>query len=309
MGRAHDVTKQGQSGTVYFAVLVDSSSSMGELMDEDKTRAVAVNAGYRAVVSDLHDLSREQPMISIKIRPLMFETTCRWLSDWQEVGPDCLVPQIVPAGTTNLGGALRMVADGLSELIATDSNMLGAAVLVISDGVPTDAAKGLPTSSWIDDFRYFDESPAGAVALRAAINVCGASSREVLEAFTRDPEMVMDGNSAGQIKRRLARLAVHMTRQASLGVMSGVVSRSMPRKSILKSISQGNWGKMQGGGRSTQRVPSPARATSLPATQQREDQSALRSLSATRSMSSRGLRSLAPGGQTNWIDLATRVKK
>ena len=163
------------SRPLHFIWLVDCSGSMGY---EGKIQAL--NNAVREAIPVMQDLAQQNPFAQVLVRTLAFAEGARWVTpDPVPIERFTWTP-LEAAGTTDLGRALRMVADSLS-VEALGTRAVAPVLVLISDGQPT------------DDFQAGLErllgEPWGKRAVRLAIGIGRDVDSFTLERFIANPEI------------------------------------------------------------------------------------------------------------------------
>lgn len=193
---------------LYFFWIVDCSGSMfGEKIG-------AVNHAIQSVIPDMREAAESNPNAQLLVRTLRFSTGASWIT-----------PEAVPIeefafddldasgrGLTNMGQAFEMVASQLRIPPMSERAILPVLVL-LSDGQPTDNYK--------QSLDQLLRLPWGKKAVKIAISIGRDADDSVLEAFTGNPELVLEANNASMLTKTI--------KWAS----SAVATLSAPSSSIL----------------------------------------------------------------------------
>lgn len=190
------------SRPLHFFVLADCSGSM-----EADGKMQALNNAIRETIPHLIDVAQQNPHASVLVRCLAFSSGARW-----HIGSPTPVEQLewtdlTTGGYTDLGAALDLLAP---QLVAPnmEERALPPAILLISDGMPTDEYKSALG-------RFLDE-PMGRRAVRMAVGIGRDADLEVLERFVGSSEHgPLTANNPEQLVRMIRWASTHASRVAS----------------------------------------------------------------------------------------------
>jgi uncharacterized protein YegL len=140
----------------------------------------ALNTAIREAVPHMRDVADNNPHAQVLVRAVRFASGARWhVADATPIDRFTWDP-LVARGVTDIGAALRLVAEELRMPPMTD-RALPPVLVLISDGRPT------------DDFRRGLEEllrePWGRRAVRIAIAIGEDADEAVLQDFIDDPEL------------------------------------------------------------------------------------------------------------------------
>lgn len=110
------------------------------------------------------------------------------------------------SGMTPMGTALRMAKDMIDDKKETPSRIYRPAVVLVSDGVPTDDWEG-PMDRFINDGR-------SAKCQRFAVAIGNDAVRGVLERFTQDPNAVFFAEDAKDISEQFKTISMSISTMA-----------------------------------------------------------------------------------------------
>lgn len=96
------------------------------------------------------------------------------------------------AGSTPLGAALELARELIEDRDQIPSRAFRPVVVLVSDGVPTDAWEG-PLDALL-------QSPRGAKADRLAVAIGADADEAMLQRFVPDPSMAVRAEDAGRIR-------------------------------------------------------------------------------------------------------------
>lgn len=175
---------------LHFIILADCSGSMAE-----GGKIQALNAAVEELLPHLEGVANENIHADILLRAVAFSNGSRWHVP-QPTRPAELHWRALRAqGATDLGGALRLVAQELMSPPMPE-RAFPPAVLLISDGKPTD--------DFVDGLAQFERSQWGSKAQRFAVAIGSDADRAVLQHFVGDPEIpVLEARNADHLKNLL----------------------------------------------------------------------------------------------------------
>ncbi len=160
---------------LHFIWIADCSYSMGE-----NGKIQALNNAIREAIPHMHKVAQENPNAQVWVRAVRFSNGAYW-----HVAQPVPVEQfkwtdLQAEGATDMGKALRLVAEQL-KVPPMETRALPPVLVLISDGQPTDDfASGLKA--------LLDE-PWGKKAVRIAIAIGKDANLEVLQRFINNPEL------------------------------------------------------------------------------------------------------------------------
>ena len=160
---------------LHFIWIADCSGSMGV-----DGKIQALNTAIREAIPHMRKVAQENPNAQVLVRAVRFSNGAYW-----HVAQPVPVEQfewtdLQAEGATDMGKALRLVAEQL-KVPPMAERALPPVLVLISDGQPTDDfASGLKA--------LLDE-PWGRKAVRIAIAIGGDANPEVLQRFINNPEL------------------------------------------------------------------------------------------------------------------------
>lgn len=194
---------------LHFFILADCSGSMAA-----DGKMQALNNAIRETLPHLVEVAGQNPHASLLVRAIAFSTGARW-----HLATPTSVDQLVwedlgAGGYTDLGAALDLLASEMTPA-TVEQRSLTPAVLLVSDGMPTDDYK--PALG-----RFLDE-PLGQRAARMAVGIGRDADLEVLERFvgSSDAGGVLTANNPEQLARMIRWASTHASRVASNVVQPG----------------------------------------------------------------------------------------
>jgi uncharacterized protein YegL len=140
----------------------------------------ALNNAIREATPHMQNVAKENPNANVLVRALKFSDGAQWHIAtpmevdgfrWEDLGAD---------GVTDMGKALRMVAEQL-KVPPMDERALPPVLVLISDGQPTDDFRG--------GLQALMDQPWGKKSVRIGIAIGEDADQEVLQKFIGNPEM------------------------------------------------------------------------------------------------------------------------
>jgi uncharacterized protein YegL len=167
----------------------------------------ALNNAIRETIPHLVDVASQNPHARMYARAIAFSSGARWHIEEPVPVEELQWTDLETEGYTDLGAALDLLAPQLRPP-AMEERALAPAVLLISDGMPTDDYK--PALG-----RFLDE-PMGRLAVRMAVGIGRDADVEVLERFMGSSEFgPVTANNPEQLVRMIRWASTHASRVAS----------------------------------------------------------------------------------------------
>jgi uncharacterized protein YegL len=201
---------------LHFFIVADCSGSMAA-----DGKMQALNNAIRETLPHLVDVANQNPHAALLVRAIAFSSGALWHIEQPTRVDQLEWRNLSTGGYTDLGAALDLLAPQLTAP-HMEERSLPPAILLISDGMPTDDYK--PALG-----RFLDE-PMGRVAVRMAVGIGRDADLEVLERFIgSSSEGVLTANNPEQLVRMIRWASTHASRVASnlvplshsVGPMSG----------------------------------------------------------------------------------------
>lgn len=200
---------------LHFIVVADCSGSMlGQRMQ-------SLNLAVAEMLSHLAAWERDQLQAQVMVRVLAFATRPVWhvpepvgVSElhWkplQAIHPKAGSSEV---GQTNMGPAFREVAAALGP-DRLESRALRPAILLVTDGKPTDRAGEFEAG--LASLMSF---PAGRSSLRLAIAIGDNARSEYLDRFIGDPSIpVLLADNSDEVAERLVAVSIAVSRMSEEG--------------------------------------------------------------------------------------------
>jgi uncharacterized protein YegL len=153
-------------------------------------------------------VAEENPAATLMMRVLSFSSEARWESEAAVAVQDFHPPELEADGTTDLGAALRLLAEEL-HTPPMPTRALRPVIVLISDGVPTD--------DWRAGLRALDTTPWGRRSVRVAIAIGEDADRGVLKEFLQNPELEpLNASRVSELARSLRWASTMAVRASSL---------------------------------------------------------------------------------------------
>lgn len=160
---------------LHFIYIVDCSGSMAT-----DGKIQALNNAIREVIPHMQKVADENPNAQLLVRVIKFSNSAQWHIAQPTPIKDFTWTDLSADGETDMGAALRMVADVLKIPPMTD-RALPPVLVLISDGQPTDdfgaGLNALMNQHW------------GKKAVRISIAIGKDADHGVLQKFIGNPEL------------------------------------------------------------------------------------------------------------------------
>jgi uncharacterized protein YegL len=187
---------------LHFFIVADCSGSMAA-----DGKMQALNNAIRETLPHLVDVANQNPHAELLVRSIAFSSGARWHIEQPTAVSRLEWQNLTTGGYTDLGAALDLLAPQLGPP-AMEERALVPAILLISDGMPTDDYK--PALG-----RFLDE-PMGRRAVRMAVGIGRDADLEVLERFIgASGQGVLTANNPEQLVRMIRWASTHASRVAS----------------------------------------------------------------------------------------------
>lgn len=160
---------------LHFIWMVDVSGSM-----TTDGKIQALNNAIRETIPHMRSVADENPNADVLVRALSFSSGAQWRISQPTPVADFRWEYLEASGVTDMGQALRMVAEQLRMPPMTD-RALPPVLVLVSDGMPTDDFNG--------GLVALMKEPWGKKAVRIAIAIGEDADLEVLQKFIGHPEV------------------------------------------------------------------------------------------------------------------------
>jgi uncharacterized protein YegL len=204
---------------LHFFIVADCSGSMAA-----DGKMQALNNAIRETLPHLVDVANQNPHAAVLVRSIAFSSGARWHIEQPTTVDQLEWQDLTTGGYTDLGAALDLLALQLAPP-AIEERALPPAILLISDGMPTDDYK--PAMG-----RFLDE-PMGRRAVRMAVGIGRDADLEVLERFVGSSgNGALTANNPEQLVRMIRWASTHASRVASNLVSSSQMVSPMSEDDI-----------------------------------------------------------------------------
>jgi uncharacterized protein YegL len=186
---------------LHFFILSDCSGSMAS---DGKMRAL--NNAIREMLPHLVDIAASNPHAQVLVRAIAFSDGATWHVEQPTPVESLRWTDLSTGGFTDLGAALDLLVEQL-QVPPMEERCLPPAVLLVSDGMPT------------DDFRpalgRLLDDPIGSRAVRMAVGIGRDADLEVLQRFTGSENGPLTANNPEQLVQMIRWASTHASRMAS----------------------------------------------------------------------------------------------
>jgi len=187
---------------LHFIWIADCSGSMSI---EGKIQAL--NTAIREAIPHMQGVADENPNADVLVRALKFSSGAQWHISQPTPVADFQWTDLTADGVTDLGKALRMLADQMKIPPMTD-RALPPVLVLISDGQPTDDFAG--------GLAALMDLPWGKKAIRIAIAIGEDADIEVLQQFIGHNELQpLQANNAEQLVNYIKWVSTAVLKSAS----------------------------------------------------------------------------------------------
>ena len=165
---------------LHFFWMVDCSSSMAG------DRIGAVNHAIQECIEPMREEAAGNPNAQLYIHTLKFASGASWVTAEPVPIEEFAWEDVEAKGITDMGKAFELLAGQLSMPPMPD-RALPPVIVLLTDGYPTD--------DWKRPLDKLLKMPWGKKAVKVAIAIGKDAERSVLEAFTGNPEAVLDAGN------------------------------------------------------------------------------------------------------------------
>mgnify|MGYP004645704407 FL=1 len=165
---------------LHFFWMVDCSSSMAG------DRIGAVNHAIQECIEPMREEAAGNPNAQLYIHTLKFASGASWVTAEPVPIEEFAWEDVEAKGITDMGKAFELLAGQLSMPPMPD-RALPPVIVLLTDGYPTD--------DWKRPLEKLLKMPWGKKAVKVAIAIGKDAERSVLEAFTGNPEAVLDAGN------------------------------------------------------------------------------------------------------------------
>jgi uncharacterized protein YegL len=160
---------------LHFLFMADCSGSM-----EIDGKIQSLNQAIREAIPHMRKVADENPYAQVLVRSIKFSNGAQWHVAQPTPVAEFTWTDLSAGGVTDLGKALRMVAEEM-KIPPMPSRALPPVLVLISDGEPTD--------DWGTGLRALMEQPWGKKAVRIAVAIGKDARLEVLQKFIGHNEL------------------------------------------------------------------------------------------------------------------------
>jgi uncharacterized protein YegL len=157
----------------FYWMLDVSGSMMGEKIGK-------LNHAIREALPYMRDSADENPHAAVEVRAMTFGTGARWVTPNPVPLADFSWTDVPVSGITDMGAAMKMMAQELSVGNMPDRG-LPPVIVLVSDGQPTD--------DFGSGLKALLDQPWGRRAVRIAIGIGDDADLDVLRRFIDHPEI------------------------------------------------------------------------------------------------------------------------
>ena len=165
---------------LHFFWMVDCSSSMAG------DRIGAVNHAIQECIEPMREEAAGNPNAQLYIHTLKVASGASWVTAEPVPIEEFAWEDVEANGITDMGKAFELLAGQLSMPPMPD-RALPPVIVLLTDGYPTD--------DWKRPLEKLLKMPWGKKAVKVAIAIGKDAERSVLEAFTGNPEAVLDAGN------------------------------------------------------------------------------------------------------------------
>lgn len=165
---------------LHFFWMVDCSSSMAG------DRIGAVNHAIQECIEPMREEAAGNPNAQLYIHTLKFASGASWVTAEPVPIEEFAWEDVAANGITDMGKAFELLAGQLS-MPPMPARALPPVIVLLTDGYPTD--------DWKRPLEKLLKMPWGKKAVKVAIAIGKDAERSVLEAFTGNPEAVLDAGN------------------------------------------------------------------------------------------------------------------
>jgi uncharacterized protein YegL len=159
---------------VHFFWLLDCSGSMSI-----NGKIESLNFAVREAIPEMQRVAHENATAQLMVRVITFSDGAQWHVHASTPIDDFQWSDVTTAGITDLGAALRLVADEL-QTPPMPERALKPVLVLVSDGQPTD--------DWRAGLQAVDRTPWGKRAVRVAVAIGQDADISMLKEFLANPE-------------------------------------------------------------------------------------------------------------------------
>lgn len=184
--------------------VVDTSGSM------EGAKIASLNTAVRDALVDVGEISKNNGDAQIKVGALEFSSGVNWMYPQLINAEEFQWQDLKEGGLTSLGAAYDELNNKLSRshgFMAEPSGSRAPAIILLSDGVPTDDYK--------HSLEKLKGNPWYKVGVKVAIAIGDDTDTDILAEFTGEKEAVITVHNVDQLKKIIRTVSVTASRVAS----------------------------------------------------------------------------------------------
>lgn len=190
------------SRPLHFFWICDCSGSM-----QADGKIQSLNNAIKEALPHMQHSAEENPNAQVFVRAARFSDGAQWHVAAPTPVADFRWTDLTPGGLTDMGKAIRMVADQL-RIPPMSDRALPPILVLVSDGQPTDDYAGA--------VRDLLELPWGKRAVRIAVAIGADADHDALQTFVANPEIpVLQANNAETLVNYIRWASTAVLRAAS----------------------------------------------------------------------------------------------
>jgi len=167
----------------------------------------SLNNAIRESIPHMQKVADENPNADVLVRSIKFSSGAQWHISQPTQVKDFKWSDLAADGVTDMGHALKMVAEQLKIPPMTD-RALPPVLVLISDGQPTD--------DYSSGIKELMDLPWGKKAVRISIAIGADADKEVLQKFIGHPEIkVLEANNPESLVKYIKWVSTAVLKSAS----------------------------------------------------------------------------------------------
>lgn len=187
---------------LHFIWICDCSGSMGV-----DGKIQSLNNAIRESIPHMQKVADENPNADVLVRSIKFSNGAQWHISQPTSVKDFKWSDLTADGVTDMGQALKMLAEQLRIPPMTD-RALPPVLVLISDGQPTD--------DYASGIKELMDLPWGKKSVRISIAIGSDADKEVLQKFIGHPEIkVLEANNPESLVKYIKWASTAVLKSAS----------------------------------------------------------------------------------------------